>query len=90
VPSPAPEPAEASGLIVALTRLVDMEEELDFAYARHMQLMAKQKTLRAAYEHLEQLPVGLEAFEDDLKDFIVQGYKDRAQEGSSAPATAEA
>jgi hypothetical protein len=93
-PSPPPEPAEASGLILALTRLVDMEEELDFAYARHVILMAKQKKLRAAYEHLEQLPIGLEALEDDLKDFIVQCYKDRAKdrakEGSSAPAVAGA
>lgn len=81
-------------MILALTRLVDMEEELDFAYARHVILMAKQKKLRAAYEHLEQLPIGLEALEDDLKDFIVQCYKDRAKdrakEGSSAPAVAGA
>ena len=35
-----------------------------------MKLMAKQKKLRAAYKQLEDLPVGLEAFEDDLKTYM--------------------
>lgn len=35
-----------------------------------MKLMAKQKKLRASYAKLEQFPVGLEAFEDDLKEYM--------------------
>eukprot|EP00977_Amphora_coffeiformis_P009051 scaffold2050_cov167-Amphora_coffeaeformis.AAC.5 len=70
-PRPAsPPPSEPSGLVLALTRLANMEEELNFAYARHMKLMAKQKKLRASYAKLENLPVGLEAIEDDLKEFM--------------------
>ena len=49
-----------------------MEEELNFAFARHMKLVAKQKKLRAAYAKLEELPVGLEAFEGDLKADMVE------------------
>ena len=79
-PRPAtPPPSEPSGLVQALTRLANMEEELNFAYARHMKLMAKQKKLRACYDKLENLPVGLEAFEDDLKEFMaVKDSTDKA------------
>lgn len=44
-----------------------------------MKLMAKQKKLRACYDKLENLPVGLEAFEDDLKEFMaVKDSTDKA------------
>ena len=56
--------------MVALTRLAGMEEELNFAYARHLKLIAEQKKMRVVYEKLQDLPVGLEALEDDLQGMM--------------------
>ena len=43
-----------------------MEAEMDYAFAKHMQLMAKGRLLRVQYETLENLPVGIEAIQEDL------------------------
>jgi hypothetical protein len=69
-PSPPPEPSEPSGYVVALTRLFDLEAQMEFAFAKHMQLMAKQKKLRAQTEVLQNLPVGIEALTDELEKLV--------------------
>ena len=65
-PSPPPEPRPADGRVLALTRLANMEAEMEFAYAKHMMLKAKQRCLRVQCELLENLPHGIEAIQDDL------------------------
>jgi hypothetical protein len=47
-------------------RLADLEAQMEFNYAKHVQLMMKQKQLRAQYEVLENLPVGIDALQAEL------------------------
>ncbi|GKY93871.1 hypothetical protein MPSEU_000354000 [Mayamaea pseudoterrestris] len=61
-----PEPGQPSGRVLALTRLLDLETQMEFAYAKHMMLLRKQKLLRAQYDVLKDLPVGIDAIKDDL------------------------
>ena len=61
-----PEPSPPSAVVLALTRLADMKAELEFAYAKHMLLKAKHRNLRAQFNVLEKLPIGIEAIQDDL------------------------
>ena len=49
---------------------MEAESQLDYTYAKHLLLIRKQKLLRSQIETLEQLPVGAEAFDDDLKKWI--------------------
>jgi hypothetical protein len=68
--SPPPEPSPPSALVVALSRLVEAESQMDYAFAKHLQLIRKRKLLRAEIDRLEKLPVGADAFKDDLDKFI--------------------
>uniref|UniRef100_A0A7S2YEY4 Uncharacterized protein n=1 Tax=Entomoneis paludosa TaxID=265537 RepID=A0A7S2YEY4_9STRA len=78
-PTPPPEPSAPSGLVLALTRLADMEAEMECAYAKHMLLKARQKKLRAQYELMENLPVGIEAIQDDLDKFVNAAQESRPE-----------
>ncbi|KAL7576369.1 hypothetical protein ACA910_018180 [Epithemia clementina (nom. ined.)] len=64
--TPPPEPSAPSSVVLALTRLADMEAEMEFAFAKHVLLKAKQRNLRAQFKLLEMLPIGIEAVQDDL------------------------
>jgi hypothetical protein len=59
-----------SGLMVALTRLADLESQLDFALAKHSQLVRQRELLGVQADHLKTLPVGVEAFQDELAKLI--------------------
>jgi hypothetical protein len=48
-------------------RLADLEAQMEFNYAKHVQLMMKHKQLRAQYEVLENLPVGIDAIQAELE-----------------------
>jgi rhamnogalacturonyl hydrolase YesR len=67
-----------------------MEAEMDYAYAKHMQLMAKQRLLRVQYETLENLPVGIEALQDELDQLmqVVDDTKEGEEGEESASSTA--
>ena len=67
VKTPPPEPSEPSGYVMALTRLLDLEAQMEFEFAKHMQLVAKQHQLKAQREVLQDLPVGIEALIADLE-----------------------
>jgi hypothetical protein len=68
-PTPPPDPAEPSGSVMALTRLLDLETQMEFAYAKHMFLVQQQKLLRQQYQVLENLPVGIDAIKDEVAQF---------------------
>lgn len=57
-------------MTVALTRLADLEAQVEFEYAKYIMLAKRHKVLLAQYDHLEGLPVGVEAFEDELKALV--------------------
>jgi len=52
--------------MVALARLADLEAQLDFALAKHSQVARQRELIQEQTKHLKELPVGLEAFEEDL------------------------
>jgi hypothetical protein len=92
VPSPPPRPAtpppsEPSALVVAMTHLAKMEEELNYAYCKHMKLIEKQSKMRKAYDILQDLPVGLEAFEDEYKTFLETKDDESSALGATATTT---
>lgn len=69
-PSPPPEPVPPSSFLVSLVRLVEAESQLDYVLAKHLQLVRKRKLLRAQIEKLESLPIGADAFKEDLDKLI--------------------
>jgi len=62
--------------VLALTRLIDLEAQMEYAFAKHMQLVVAQKVLRAQYDVLEKAPIGIDAFQEDL-DKLTADYKER-------------
>lgn len=67
VETPPPEPIEPSGYVVALTRQIDMELQLEYAFAKHMTLEFERKKLSAQYDAIAGLPVGIECIKKELK-----------------------
>ena len=57
--------------------MVDLESQLDFAYAKHLQLVRQTQLLKAQVETLQNLPVGREAFQDDIDAIIATHDKIR-------------
>ncbi len=61
-----PEPADPSGFVTELIRLADLEAQMEYEFAKHIQLVNKHQELKAQYQLLETLPVGIDAIKDDL------------------------
>jgi hypothetical protein len=85
----APEPSAPSPYVLALTRLADLEAQMEFAFAKHLQLMTAGKRLHVQTETLRDLPVGLECFKDDLDAFTAQ-HKERSENEREQKADEEA
>lgn len=62
-----PAPSKPSGLVLALTRMADLEAQMEYAYVKHMQLVKRQTDLKLQSEILKNLPVGIDAIKDDLE-----------------------
>jgi len=65
-PSPPPK-GNPSGVMLALARLLELEASMEYAYAKHMLLVKRQKELGEQYKVLETLPVGIDAIKEDLQ-----------------------
>ena len=63
---PSPPASQPSGLAQALARLSDANAEMEFQYAKHLQLTKEHEIIKAKIERLKELPVGVDAFKDDL------------------------
>ena len=63
---PSPPPAPPSGLAVALTRLSDLTSQIEFQYAKYLQMTKKHYIIKAKIETLKDLPVGIDAIREDL------------------------
>jgi hypothetical protein len=48
---------------------------MEYAYAKHMQLVNRQKELQAQAKVLSDLPVGVEAFKEDLEALGASGTR---------------
>lgn len=70
---PAPRPlspppvGSPSRVMKALTRLAELEASMEYAFAKHMLLVKRRTELQAQYKVLENLPVGMEAIQEDLE-----------------------
>ena len=43
---------------------------MEFAHAKHIMLVKRHQVLMAQYDHLEGLPVGVEAFQAELEAMV--------------------
>ncbi len=66
-PSPPPSPGPPSGVFVANTRLIELQAQMEFSFVKYMKLLRDHEQLKAQYQLLVTLPVGLDAFKDDLE-----------------------
>ena len=66
-PLTPPPIGKPSGVMQALVRLVDLEAQMEYAYAKHMLLVKRQKELQLQAKVLADLPVGFEAFKEELE-----------------------
>jgi hypothetical protein len=71
--TPPPEPKEPSGLVLALTRLADLEAQMECGFAKHTQLVDEQKKLNAQY---------CDAFKEDFETLSVAKKAETATGGS--------
>ena len=63
---PSPPPAPPSGLAVAMARLTDLNCQIEYQYAKHLQLTEEHELAKAKYELLKKLPIGVEALREDI------------------------
>jgi hypothetical protein len=82
-PTPPIPVGEPSGVMSALVRFADLEEQMEYAYAKHMQLIKRHSIVEAQTSVLEELPVGWDAFKDDFEKLIAA---DKAFNPDTAPA----
>ena len=68
--APAPDPTDPTPAVVAMARWMDLEAQLEYVYAKHVQLVLEHRTQRARCDRLEQLDVGMEAFQEDLDALV--------------------
>ena len=68
--APAPDPTDPTPAVSAMARWMDLEAQLEYAFAKHVQLVLEHRTQRARCDRLEQLDVGMEAFQDDLDALV--------------------
>ncbi len=64
---PSPPPGDPSKLAVALAGLADLTARIEFQYARHLLMGKEHRIIKAKIETLKNLPVGIEAVREDLK-----------------------
>lgn len=65
-----PPKGKPTGIMIALTRLIELEASMEYAYAKHVLLVNRQKELEHQKKILQKLPVGLNAIKDDLEDKV--------------------
>lgn len=85
-----PPVGEPSGSVKALCRLVVLKEQMEYCYARHMQLVNRHELLKVQSATLQELPVGIDAIKEDLDEFVAKQAKTEAKvEGVEAEAKVE-
>lgn len=60
-----------------------MEAQMEFAHAKHIMLVKRHQVLMAQYDHLEGLPVGVDAFQAELEAMVGAGIdKHKAEDAA--------
>lgn len=56
-------------------RLSDANAEMEFQYAKHLLLTKEHEIIKAKIERLKELPVGVDAFKEELDECMKGGEK---------------
>ena len=67
---PSPPAAPPSGLALAQARLSHLTAQMEFQYAKHLQLSTEHDIIKAKISTLKDLPVGMDAFREDLEKLM--------------------
>ena len=59
-----------------MSRLSDLTAQMEFQYAKHLQLSKEHEIIKAKISVLEKLPVGMDAFRDDLDRLMMEEEKE--------------
>jgi hypothetical protein len=72
---PSPPPGKPSGLAMARARLADLTAQMEFQYAKHIQISKEHDIVKAKLSVLRTLPVGMDAVKEDLDKLMKQERK---------------
>jgi len=69
VPTRPPSPAAGppSGIAIALSRLVDLQSQMEYQYTKYLLLCKEHEICKVKVDVIKNLPVGLDAIRDDLE-----------------------
>jgi hypothetical protein len=62
-----PPKGKPTGIMLALSRLIELEASMEYAYTKHMLLVNRRKELQHKQKVLESLEIGLDAIQEDLE-----------------------
>lgn len=80
-PTPPPEPSAPSAYMMALTRLAEVEAQMEFEFAKLTRVSMKRQLVRAELDTLSSLPVGRPAFQEDYEKYLAEhGIDETAEE----------
>ena len=67
---PSPPPGKPSALALARARLEDLTAQMEFQYAKHVQISKEHDIVKAKLTVLKTLPVGIDALKEDLEKLV--------------------
>jgi len=68
----SPPAAPPSALALAMARLTDLTAQMEFQYAKHLQLSREHEIVKTKLTVLQGLPVGIDAFREDLQKLTAE------------------
>lgn len=88
--TPPPEPKDPSPSLLATTRLIDLEAQMEYVFCKHLQLVLEQQKIRARVRALETFDVGMEAIQEDLDALVAAKSSATAASTTSDPVIEQA
>ena len=82
-PTPPPEPSAPSAYVTSLTRLAEVEAQMEFEFAKLTRLCMKRQMVQAERDTLSNLPAGRDAFQEDLNKYLSEHGVDDAKKGTN-------
>jgi hypothetical protein len=75
--------------MTAMIRLAELEAQMEYAYAKHMLLVKKRAELQLQHKLLKDLPVGIEAIQEDLDELMAVVEEEGDEQDCTAAAAVE-
>lgn len=80
----SPPAAPPSALALAMARLTDLTAQMEFQYAKHLQLSREHEIVKTKLTVLQGLPVGIDAFREDLQKLTAEKIGEECTKVDSA------